>query len=192
MKIETGAEASIFLEDDKIVKRRISKEYRHPELDKKLIRTRTKSEAKLLDKAYPLTPKVFSFDNNQIVMEHIRGEKLKNLIDQNINLASEIGKGLAELHNLNLTHGDLTTNNLVYDENTKNVRFIDFGLGKISTKLEDKATDIHVFKESVNAQHLEKSFEIWNAFINGYNPLNKKDILSRLEMVEQRGKNKKK
>jgi Kae1-associated kinase Bud32 len=53
-KINSGAEADIYLGkafDKKIIiKKRISKKYRNPVLDKKIIKTRNKQEANLLHK----------------------------------------------------------------------------------------------------------------------------------------------
>ena len=49
--IQQGAEAKIILSDGWIIKDRISKSYRIPELDKSIRKRRTKSESKLLKKA---------------------------------------------------------------------------------------------------------------------------------------------
>jgi tRNA A-37 threonylcarbamoyl transferase component Bud32 len=54
--IQQGAEAKIYKNKDEVIKNRVSKGYRHPELDKKLIKQRTKREAKLLAKASELIP----------------------------------------------------------------------------------------------------------------------------------------
>ena len=47
--LEQGAEAVIYLEGSKVIKKRISKRYRHPKLDKKIIKHRTKAETKILN-----------------------------------------------------------------------------------------------------------------------------------------------
>ena len=46
--LQQGAEAIIYKIDNKVVKDRIKKSYRIPELDLKIRRRRTKAEAKLL------------------------------------------------------------------------------------------------------------------------------------------------
>ena len=63
--IAQGAEAIIYQDKKKVVKDRISKSYRHPELDKKIIKRRTKAEAKILEKVYKLiyVPKVINVKN---------------------------------------------------------------------------------------------------------------------------------
>ena len=47
--IGKGAEATIYLEDNQVKKQRISKSYRLPELDKKIIKHRTKAETKIIN-----------------------------------------------------------------------------------------------------------------------------------------------
>ena len=49
--IQHGAEAKIILKNNLIIKDRIPKSYRIPELDNKIRKRRTKSEIKLLTKA---------------------------------------------------------------------------------------------------------------------------------------------
>ena len=49
--IQRGAEAEIILSGNQIIKNRIKKSYRIPELDEKIRKLRTRSEAKLLEKA---------------------------------------------------------------------------------------------------------------------------------------------
>ena len=49
--IQQGAEAKIILNKDSIIKDRISKSYRHSEIDKQIRKRRTKAETKLLQKA---------------------------------------------------------------------------------------------------------------------------------------------
>ena len=49
--IAQGAEAVLIRKDDRLVKRRIKKGYRHPELDQKIRVRRTRREGKILNKA---------------------------------------------------------------------------------------------------------------------------------------------
>ena len=50
--IQQGAEAIISLEKNQITKERISKSYRLPIIDKRLRKSRTKSEAKIINKLF--------------------------------------------------------------------------------------------------------------------------------------------
>ena len=62
-----------------------------------------------------------------------------------------IGESVARIHQKDIIHGDLTTSNMIF-KNEK-VFFIDFGLGYISRKIEDKAVDIHLLKQALEAKH---------------------------------------
>jgi len=192
-KIAQGAEAVISLtESDTILKERIPKSYRNEELDQDLRKSRTRREAKIIQKLEGLAPKLLKTDNqSEIEMEFIDGNVLKNILDEHIELAKEIGKQTGIIHDKDIVHGDLTTSNIILDKNKK-IRFIDFGLSFVSTKEEDKAVDLHLFKEAVESKHFRHKDEIWKEFLKGYNPKNREAILKRLEKVERRGRNKEK
>ena len=82
--IQQGAEAVIILEGNSVIKNRISKKYRHPALDNKIIKTRTKKEAKLLEKASVLinAPKPVQVELDKIKMPFIKGKKLSENLDK--------------------------------------------------------------------------------------------------------------
>jgi len=139
--ISQGAEAKIFLDKKKnlIIKNRLSKSYRLQELDKKIIKGRTKSEIKLLIKANqiinaPLPGK--NTEENKIIMPYVKGKKLSdNLnnfsLEKQKEILEKIGKSIAILHKSDIIHGDLTTSNMILTKSNE-VFFIDFGLGYIS------------------------------------------------------------
>ena len=54
--IQQGAEAVLIKKDFALIKRRIKKSYRLPQLDEKIRRQRTRRESKLLEKASKLIP----------------------------------------------------------------------------------------------------------------------------------------
>jgi len=236
-----GAEAVIYKIDNKIVKDRIPKKYRLPELDRKIIKSRTKSEAKILNKLKLIinVPKIIEVKDNKIIMQFIKGKKLSDSLDNLQNkyeIAEQIGREIAKLHDCDIIHGDLTTSNMIYvEDNNKNyknndvllannskkmnetsadsdnlknnliinktekdkkinnfkVYFIDFGLGFHSKRIEDKAVDLHLIRQALEAKH----FLYWKAFfesiIKGYNSKDKTQILKQLEKVESRGRYKK-
>lgn len=188
--ISAGAEAEIIHKGKFIIKHRISKGYRHPELDKKLIKQRTKSESKLLEKASSLAnvPKPFFLpvaDFTRIKMPFIEGKKLSefNLTPK---LMSQVGKEVAKLHDNNIIHGDLTTSNMILSKGK--VYIIDFGLGFISSRLEDKAVDLHLLKQALEAKHFQNHLELYQSFIKAYNPKEKTRVLEQLKKVEARGR----
>ena len=209
--IAHGAEAKIFLSNNFIIKNRIKKSYRIPELDEKIRKRRTKSEAKLLQKASEIinSPKPFFKPeiSYQIKMPFIDGKKLSEHLDEfslakQKQICRQIGESIAKLHEHDIIHGDLTTSNMIYvpnkkdsvftnrdDERKDKVFILDFGLGFISKKIEDKAVDIHLLKQALEAKH----FKHWEILIKEvfkeYEKFkNSKTVLERLKAVEKRGR----
>lgn len=192
--IAQGAEAIIYKMDNKIVKDRISKSYRLNSLDKSIRTRRTKKELKLLEKAskiinVPLPEN--NKENNKIIMPFIKGKKLSEHLDSLKNskeICEKIGESIRKLHENNIIHGDLTTSNIILDDEGK-VWFIDFGLGYISHKIEDKAVDLHLIKQALEAKHYKNHESFWKEIKKGYKiyPESKK-VLERLKAVESRGR----
>ena len=84
-QIQQGAEATIYQDKDKITKLRTSKSYRLPILDNKLRKSRTKAEAKIINKLQSIipVPKILETDNQQTIeMEFIDGKKLSKHLEQ--------------------------------------------------------------------------------------------------------------
>lgn len=203
----SGAEATVYLDDTTVIKERSKKNYRHVVIDLALRKARTKKEAKILKALEPFcfAPKLIikndkkannSIDSEEynISMEYIDGVQLKKILDKNVKLATLIGKNLTIMHDLNIIHGDLTTSNMILVTKLKSSKlfFIDFGLSFNSSKIEDKAVDIHLFKQALESKHFRVYDKAYKAFLEGYNPKMKKEILERLETVEQRGRYKEK
>lgn len=194
--LSKGAEAVIYKDGNKIIKERVQKAYRIPDLDVKLRKYRTKAEAKLLNEARRIgvnTPKITEVREFSIVMEFIDGKKVKDILnksDQDMRkfISFEIGKDIGKLHAYGIVHGDLTTSNMIFLNGE--IFFIDFGLGFFSQRIEDFATDLSVLKESLKATHYKYLNEIWYKIIEGYKISNPKwkEILHRLEKVESRGR----
>ena len=199
-----GAESDIFkktyLDKNAILKKRVSKSYRIPEIDNKIRYSRTKSEAKLLSDVKDVgvrTPILYDIDlnNKLILMEEIEGTLIKNLIpnlnnDEIEDLAFDIGVNIGLMHNKNIIHGDITTSNMILN-NEDNIVFIDFGLSYYSDLLEDKAVDLLVFKKSLKSLNSQISDKIFNNTIKGYSSINNndsKDIISNILDIESRGR----
>lgn len=184
--IKQGAEAIICLDGDKIIKDRIEKNYRIKEIDIKLRKTRTKKELNLLEKL-SFTPKIISYKNNKIEMEFIDGELIKDILENSskFNLICKlIGKQIREMHDKNIIHGDLTTSNMILKDNK--LYFIDFGLGFISDRLEDKAVDLHLLKQALESKHYKIFDKTFSLILKYYNP--DKELIKRIEKVEKRGR----
>jgi|SRR3989338_11267 len=193
--VDRGAEAILIKSQGNIVKDRIKKSYRLPYLDLKLRKSRTKKEAKLLEKASKLIPVpalIETDEKEKIRMQFIEGLKLSESLDKLPNaleICKEIGIDIAKLHDSNIIHGDLTTSNMIYNKKKAKLYFIDFGLGFESSKAEDKAVDLHLIKQALEAKHFKRHEAFFSSVINGYkSSKNHIETLKRLEKVEKRGR----
>ncbi|MBR9679465.1 MAG: Kae1-associated serine/threonine protein kinase, partial [Candidatus Altiarchaeota archaeon] len=177
------------LKNDRIVKKRIKKSYRHPDLDKRLRTERTKKESRLMEKASRAikVPRILSVTGSEISMELIKGEQLKQLNTKEIVLQMKsIGELVGKLHSTRIAHNDLTGSNILISSGKPVL--IDFGLSERG-KLEDFAVDLHVFKESLGASH-PGLVKAWPEFLKGYKQANITwmDVTARLSVVEKRGR----
>ncbi len=191
--IGRGAEAIITKNKNSVIKNRIEKTYRHPELDEKIRKLRTRAESRILERVSKVisVPKVFATDEikKTITLEFIKGKKLAENLEKTDykKVCEQIGKSLAKLHDNNIIHGDLTTSNLILKE--KKVYFIDFGLSFHSQKIEDKAVDLHLIKEALEAKHPLISKEAYNSVVKGYkHSQNYNKVIKQLNAVEKRGR----
>lgn len=194
--IAQGAEAVLSTTGGKLLKNRLKKSYRHQKIDQELRAARTTREANLLRKARRagvLTPGILGVKDCTIEMEHIKGKKVKDFLDdvspsERSKLCKKIGKDISKLHAHDIIHGDLTTSNMLVEADTQDLYFIDFGLGDVSKTVEAKATDLHLLKEVFRSTHF-RHFEAWEDVIAGYEKWDgSKDVLTRLKKVEMRGR----
>lgn len=182
-----GAEAVITIDGDRVTKDRVPKRYRYPELDQRLRKERTRREANILKKLG--TPRLIETDRaSRIVMAHIDGPIVRDVLDEDPTLGKAIGKAVEKLHEKDIIHGDLTTSNMIL---ASNIVLIDFGLSFFSPHAEDKAVDLHVLKQALESKHHAVFEEVFQSFLENYNPPERQKILERLHAVEKRGRNKK-
>lgn len=201
--LSQGAEARIWRKENVICKERFPKKYRHPDLDKLLTKRRGRGEARLLQKCkvhnIPV-PNVHSGNDNDncIYMDYIDGISVRQHIpkiskEQQDRVAKEIGELVAMLHNAGICHGDLTTSNMMIQNNT--IHLIDFGLAKSNTASEERAVDLYVLERALNSTHpelpnnfMERVCEAYQAKCHRPAKKNQQEVLRRLEQVRQRGR----
>ena len=199
--LEKGAEANIYpdrwLDHEVIRKERISKKYRIEALDHKIRKKRTKQEAKLIHLAKTcgvITPLIYDIDKDKksITMENIPGKAVKDIFDdldpsQRSLICERIGANVAQLHNCGIIHGDLTTSNLLLKDDE--IVFIDFGLGKISDLVEDKGTDLLVFKKALSGIHYDFAEDCFQAILEGYRETaDYQDVMNKIDEIEDRAR----
>jgi TP53 regulating kinase-like protein len=188
-----GAESNIYLtkwyNKKAISKIRIPKIYRHRMLDDDLRRRRTISESKMitLAKEFGLrTPYIYFVDpfRAEIVMEFIPGTRASKVLTSSI--CNDIGRFVSTLHLFNIIHGDLTPANFIVN---RKITMIDMGLSFHSTRREDKAMDIRLFKEILKSTYYRYYSEFFGDFLDGYKSVNSKEldkILQRIDEIETR------
>jgi len=205
MLIKKGAEASLFLEmwhDRKVVmKRRLPKKYRIPELDMMIRSQRTVHEPNIIHKAKEAgvpTPTIFMVDvaEANIIMEFVEGKQVKEVLDhvsseERLSLSSLIGRMIGRLHKHGIIHGDLTTSNMILTPYGK-VVFVDFGLSERSVELEPKGVDLHLMKRALQSTHYKHAKECFKAVINGYAEAvgkeKAKKVTAKIREIEKRGR----
>ncbi len=194
--IAKGAESNIvedkYLNENVILKNRVAKNYRIPEIDDEIRKSRTKLEAKLLSdvkRSGVKTPILYDVDLDEktIKMEKIDGKMVKDIITiDSDELAYEIGQNIAKIHNQNIIHGDITTSNMLVNSNDELV-FLDFGLGRYSDLFEDKAVDLLVLKKSLQSIDQKIANHIFEIVLKGYSEDND-DIIKKIKEIESRGR----
>lgn len=205
MLIKKGAEANLFLEDwhdhSVIMKRRLSKGYRIPQLDSEIRKSRTVYESQLLHDAKLAgvsTPTIFMVDlaNTTIVMQYMHGVQVKQVLDtlaelDRVKLCKQIGEMIGRLHKRGIVHGDLTTSNMILTPSGK-IYFIDFGLGGRTESLEARGVDLHLMKRALQSTHYKIAKKCFEAVMRGYSEEMRKkeaaEVVKRIQEIERRGR----
>jgi len=169
--LHVGAEATVtsgcWLGIPAVMKARKPREWRHPDLDLRLTTQRMNAEVRILNKlshsGLP-TPHLLDLDTSKTTMitTLMGGLPLVQILRENKltkshyhKIFSEIGVCIRKLHRLGVTHGDLTTNNMLWDK-AEGISLVDFGLAKITYELEQYGLDFHLMHECFGASHPEQ------------------------------------
>lgn len=191
MKQIKGAEATVEIGAEGVVKKREPKKYRHRDIDQKIREERTDTELHLIEEArkYNVSvPKAEKKDDSTLQIEKVDGKQLKEVLKADTELMKDYGENIALLHSTDIIHGDLTTSNAIVDPED-DIHIIDFGLAFRSQRLEDKAVDIHLLKQVLESSHPEITGEAWESFLEGYREYGEvEEVLEQLEEVEKRGR----
>jgi TP53 regulating kinase and related kinases len=203
--VSRGAEATLraveWMGLPALLKERPTKSYRPKALDDRLRRERTRTEARLLVDARKLgvrTPILYDIDlaNHRLVLEYLAGPTLKELLEDAAvppeTLAGAVrrfGEHLGRLHAGGISHGDLTSSNVLFPEGpTGAPAFLDLSMGSRSPGLEELGIDLHLVAEDLAALH-PKSEALVRAFLEGYqagNPAGAKDVRARAKAIRGR------
>ena len=196
--LHQGAEATVttgsWMGKSAVLKMRKPRGYRTPHLDRKLTRQRLTVEARALGRLqyHNLSaPSIIDLDLEQgwILMSKIEGITLFDYLNNKNNLIPEkiklFGATIRELHEIGISHGDLTTHNVLID-NGGNLSLIDFGLAKILPELEHLGLDLQVLNECLTASHSEYENAVED-MVEGYLSADseKEDVISASEVISR-------
>ena len=186
-----GAEATVTVEGDRVLKRRVPKAYRHPALDDRLRGERTRAEAQLTSAARRAgvpTPVVSDVDpeTGTLALQRVGDADLAAGLTPD--RCRAVGRHLATIHAAGFVHGDPTTRNVRISSDR--VFLIDFGLGYHTDHVEDRAMDLHVFRGSVMGTATDPA-PLLSAFEAGYADADTDSdgaVFNRLREIEGRGR----
>ncbi len=198
--IYRGAESVIYISKydnrDVLVKERIKKAYRLPQLDNELRKTRTRKEVKLITEIRKfgiLTPAIYHVDENEskIIMEFVDGVMLKDCLNEMPesemkSICLNLGKIIGKLHSHDIVHGDLTTSNIILKDG--NIYLIDLSLGDVTKRTEDKGMDLKLLRGALKSTHFKIFDNAWENILKGYKEeyKNFSSVLQQLKEIEQR------
>jgi Kae1-associated kinase Bud32 len=143
------------------------------------------------------------FEERRIIMARVEGRQLIDVLQEggsSEDLLRGVGTAIRSLHRNGVTHGDLSTNNILITPSGE-ARLIDLGLANMEYELEGYGIDLHVLHEILGASHpdVKGAMEL---VLNGYSALDEKlgpppkapggevpsakDILKRLDEIKTR------
>ena len=167
--------AGIWMGRSAVLKFRHPRTYRHPDLERRVVRSRMAAEVSILrilhEKGLPV-PEVLGTlrEGRMIILERIQGDPLCEVLDRAesadaTDLLEKLGSLLRSLHEHEIVHGDPTTHNVIVGP--KDLSLVDFGLARRAPELEHLGLDLHVLKESLDARHSGLE-EAMNKVLSGY------------------------
>ncbi len=146
-----------------VLKERRPRAYRHPDLDSRLTKARLSAEARILSRlaASDLpVPRLLALDEaaGWMVQSRMSGgpmfdflREIEGIVDP-LRILGNLGNLIRELHARGISHGDLTTHNVLWSHDG-GLSIIDFGLGQLAPELEACGLDLQVLAECLSASH---------------------------------------
>ena len=191
-----GAESIVseeeFFSRKAVSKVRPEKTYRIRDLDHRIRNERMRNEFMVLDKLRSSglrVPMVYDVDRSfsKLTMEKIEAHTLRRFLHSNNGyrkVLETLAENVARMHNARVSHGDLTTSNILYGNE---IYFIDPSMGRINAEDEDIAADLFLLFESFNSVHseikgLKKIF--WDEYSRHYTDTGR--IKHLMEEIEKR------
>ena len=193
--LHQGAEAIVhagtWMGEEAVLKQRQPRTWRHPDLDARLTKSRMSAEVRLLRRLHlagipvPVLLAIDSTDGWMItsrmpgvpLFEHLRNGGESEMLE-------ELGAMIRRIHATGISHGDLTTHNILWDAE-HGLSIIDFGLSQITDDTEPLGLDLQVLNECLKASHpsIEDAIE---RVLAGYLNEGGKDVVTRFNDIRRR------
>jgi Kae1-associated kinase Bud32 len=154
-------------------------------------------EARLLQEARSCgvpTPIIYDIDlvRAELWMQEIEGPRAKDALagadrDEVGRICQEIGRMVARLHSHGMTHGDLTTSNMILEKDR--VWFIDLSLGTKAASLEEMGVDLHLLREAFQSAHSDMLYA-YDIIVDTYAKEFERgrEVLAKVKDIEERGR----
>ena len=126
-------------------------------------------------------------------MEYLKGKRIKDILNEltekeRARICRMIGENIAIFHNNDIIHGDITTSNMIYQDDR--IHFFDFGLGEKNSEIEAKGVDLHVLMEAIESTHSRYS-NCFDYVLEGYKSKLKDDanlVIKKIAEIVKRGR----
>ena len=163
-----GAESRITMSEfhgrNVVLKERIRKKYRNRELDQFLRNFRARNEIivmqRIQEESCPV-PVIYDFNPSgpTTTFGTVPGMTLAKFLRENPDVLNkiimkELGRLVSSFHRGNISHGDLTTSNIIIGIKNRPY-FIDTSFGKTDCSLNDLAADLFLLRESLRSLHMD-------------------------------------
>ena len=194
--LHEGAEATVtagrWMGKPAVLKMRRARGYRHPDLDRRLTRSRLSVEVRALGRlqqsGFP-SPSLFDCDieDSWILISRIDGRPLYEAISDGSagnDSMEDVGALIRRLHEEDISHGDLTTHNILWDDDA-GLSIIDFGLAQITDDIEPLGLDIQVLNECLKASHPSIEGAI-DRVLDGYSAEGGQEVVTRFNDIRGR------
>ncbi|EQD53289.1 O-sialoglycoprotein endopeptidase/protein kinase [mine drainage metagenome] len=203
--VSRGAEATLREGDwwgfAVLIKDREAKGYRPKEFDDRLRKERIRTEARLLleaRRAGVRTPLIYDVDmtHARIIMERLPGPTLKQILEDPSTdrttlegAVRRFGQALGRLHSVPISHGDLTSSNVLFPEGPQGPpALLDLSMGSRQPGIEELGIDLHLVEEDFKSL-VPQSETLVRAFLAGYaegNPNGQSEVIARARAIRGR------
>jgi len=193
--LHQGAEAVVhagrWMGREAVLKQRQPRTWRHPDLDARLSKSRMSAEVRLLRRlhlaAVPV-PVLLAIDATAgwIITSRMPGGPLFDHLRSggDSDMLEELGATIRRIHATGISHGDLTTHNILWDDE-HGLSIIDFGLSQITDDIEPLGLDLQVLNECLKASHPNIEGAI-DRVLAGYLGEGGKDVVTRFNDIRGR------